>query len=297
MKMNTKMTKVNGINIRYLDVPNEGKEAIFLLPYGGALIGMWNGVIPYLKDDFRVVALDQRCHGFSDKPDECHIDDMANDLAALMDHLEIDKAYIVGSSLGADTAIALAANYPEKVIAMVLDGGLYDLVGPDSKDQILTDEAIEKARNKLKDIILKGPVKLYDSKEECLQAQKEAWEKEGVTWTDILQVQSEDEIFQDENGKFRTPQEGKDSWNFIWPLYDVRFQEYFDKITCPILWLPDETEAPNEIVQKNLKKYAKNLKYHKIVTIEGSIHAYTAVLKPEEFSKETLSFIEEVKGL
>jgi len=172
MKMDTKMTKVNGINIRYLDIPNEGKETIVLLPYGGALIGMWNGVIPYLKNDYRIVALDQRCHGFSDKPDECHIDDMANDLAALMDQLGIDKALIAGSSLGADTAISLAANYSEKVLAMVLDGGFYDIVGPDSKDQILTDEDIEKARSKLKEIILKNPVKLYDSREECLQTKR-----------------------------------------------------------------------------------------------------------------------------
>jgi len=239
MKMNTKMTKVNGINIRYLDIPNEGKETIVLLPYGGALIGMWNGVIPYLKNDYRIVALDQRCHGFSDKPDECHIDDMANDLAALMDQLGIDKAFIAGSSLGADTAISLAANYSEKVIAMVLDGGFYDIVGPDSKDQILTDEDIEKARSKLKEIILKNPVKLYDSREECLQTIKEGWEKEGVKWSEVLRLQAEDEIYEDKDGKFRTPSEGKTTWNFVWPLYEVRFQEYFDKITCPVLWLPD----------------------------------------------------------
>lgn len=297
MKMDTKMTKVNGINIRYLDIPNEGKETIVLLPYGGALIGMWNGVIPYLKNDYRIVALDQRCHGFSDKPDECHIDDMANDLAALMDQLGIDKALIAGSSLGADTAISLAANYSEKVIAMVLDGGFYDIVGPDSKDQILTDEDIEKARSKLKEIILKNPVKLYDSREECLQATKEGWEKEGVKWSEVLRLQAEDEIYEDKDGKFRTPSEGKNTWNFVWPLYEVRFQEYFDKITCPVLWLPDEAEAPHEIVQRNLKKWAKNLRHHKIVTIKGSVHAYTPVLEPEAFSKETLTFIEEVKKL
>ncbi len=297
MKMNTKMTKVNGINIRYLDIPNEGKETIVLLPYGGALIGMWNGVIHYLKNDYRIVALDQRCHGFSDKPDECHIDDMANDLAALMDQLGIDKAFIAGSSLGADTAISLAANYSEKVIAMVLDGGFYDIVGPDSKDQILTDEDIEKARSKLKEIVLKNPVKLYDSREECLQTIKEGWEKEGVKWSEILRLQAEDEIFETEDGKFRTPSEGKTTWNFIWPLYEVRFQEYFDKITCPVLWLPDEAEAPHEIVQRNLKKWTKNLRHHKIVTIKGSVHAYTPVLEPEAFSKETLTFIEEVKKL
>lgn len=295
--MDTKMTKVNGLNIRYLDIPNEGKETIVLLPYGGALIGMWNGVIPYLKKDYRILSLDMRCHGFSDKPDECHIDDMADDIAALMDKQGIEKAYIVGSSMGADAAISFAARYPEKAIAMVLDGGLYDLVGPDSKDQILTEEAIDEARNKLKEIILKKPVKLYDSREDYLEYLKKAWEEEGVSWSEVLRIQAEDELFETKKGKFRTPSEGKTTWNFIWPLYDVRFQEYFNKITCPILWLPDEAEAPNDIVQRNLKKYSKKLKHHKIVTIEGSVHAYTAILKPEDFSKETLTFIEEVRRL
>ncbi len=291
------MTEVNGINIRYLDLPNKGKEAIILLPYGGALLGMWNGVIPYFKKNYRILTLDMRCHGYSDKPDDCHVDDMAKDVAVLMDQVGIKKAYIVGSSLGAEAAISLAANYPEKVIALVLDGGLYDIVGPDSKTQILTDDAIEKARSELKERIFKRKVKLYDSKEDCIATIKDSWEKEGFEWTDVLRKQAEDEIYQDTNGKFGFQQDPKYSWNFIKPLYEIRFQDYFDKITCPVLWLPDEAEAPNEIVQRNLQKYAKNLRYHKIVTIKGSVHAYTALLKPEEFSKETLTFIEEVQGL
>lgn len=297
MKMDTKITKVNALNIRYLDIPNDRKETIVLLPYGGGLLGMWNGVIPYLKNDFRILTLDMRCHGFSDKPEECHNDDMVSDVAALMDQLGMEKAYVVGSSLGANVAIGLAANHSEKVIAMVLDGGLYDIVGPDSKDQILTEEDIKKAKNELKEIILKKPVKLYDSREECLQAFKDSWKEEGISWTEVLRIQAEDEIYETKDGKFRTPQEGVFAWSFIEPLYEIRFQDYFDKITCPILWLPDETEAPIEIVQRNLKKYAKNLNYHKIVTIKGSVHAYTALLKPEVFSKETLTFIEEVKRL
>ena len=294
--MDTKMIMANGINLRYLDMPNEGKDTIVLLHYGGATLGVWNGVIPYCKNDYRIVALDLRCHGFSDTSEECHIDDMANDVAALMDNLGIEKAYIIGSSLGADAAISLATNHSEKVIAMVLDGGLYDIVGPDSKEETKAAEEIDKAKNDLKERILARPIKLYDSREDYLQANKEAWEKH-YPWSDVVRIATEDEILETKEGKFRSPQDPEVIWNYIVPLYEVRFQDYFEKITCPILWLPDEKESPDEIVQRNLKKYAKNLKYHKIVTLEGSVHAYTCLLKPEEFSKETLAFIEEVKGL
>ena len=61
--------------------------------------------------------------------------------------------------------------------------------------------------------------------------------------------------------------------------------------------MPDETESDNEIVKRNLKKYAINLPYHKIVTLEGSVHAFTCMIKPKEFAKEVLKFFKEVKEL
>ncbi len=294
--MDTKMILANGINLRCLDMPNKGKDAIVFIPCGGGTIGMWNGLIPYFKNDFRIVALDMRCHGFSDRPEECHLDDMANDIAAVMEVLEIEKAYIIGSSLGAEVALSLAANYPEKVIAMILDGAFYDIVGPDSKDQIVTEEAIAEHKSKLKKVILSREIKEYDSKEEYIQADKEAWEKH-YPWSEIVHIAAEDEIMETEDGKFRTNVDPNVTWRFIDPLYDVVFQDYFDKITCPILWLPDEAETPLEIVQKNLVKYAKNLKYHKIITLKNSVHAYTCMLNPEDFYKESMIFIDEVKGL
>jgi 2-succinyl-6-hydroxy-2,4-cyclohexadiene-1-carboxylate synthase len=295
--MDTKMIKANDISLRYLDIQNEGKDTIIFLHYGGSTLGVWNGVIPHFKKNYRIIAFDLRCHGFSDKPtDKCHMDDMAADAAAIMDKLGIARAFIVGSSLGADTAISLAANYPDKVIAMALDGGLYDIVGPDSKDGITSEEEIKKKQDDLKNRIFSRPVTLYDSKEDFINTQKESWEKH-FPWSDVIQKATEDEIFETEDGKFRTPQTPEEIWSYIEPLYDVRFQDYFDKITCPILWLPDEKEAPNEVVQRNIKKYAKNIKYFKVVTIEGSVHAYTCLLKPVELSTEINTFFDEVKGL
>ena len=294
--MDTKMILANGVNLRCLDMPNKGKDAIVFIPCGGGTIGMWNALIPLFKKDFRIIALDPRCHGFSDRPEKCHLDDMANDIAALMDTLEIEKAYIIGSSLGAETALSIAANYPEKVIAMILDGAFYDIVGPDSKDQIITEEAIAETKSKLKKVILSREIKEYDSKEEYIKADKEAWEKH-YPWSEIVHTAAKDEIMETEDGKFRTNVDPNVTWRFIDPLYDVVFQDYFDKITCPILWLPDEAESPLEIVQKNLVKYAKNLKYHKIITLKNSVHAYTCMLNPEDFYKESMIFIDEVKGL
>ncbi|NHK31691.1 MAG: alpha/beta hydrolase [Asgard group archaeon] len=296
--MKTLITKVNGINIRYYELKNEGKETIVLLHFGGATLVTWNGVIPYLKDNFHLVALDLRCHGYSDQDiDSCHFDDMARDVNALMDYLKIDKAYIVGSSLGADVAVSFAALFPKRTIAIVLDGGIYDMVGPDSKDQIITEDEISKARDKLKEQILGGETKEYNSKEDYIEYCKKGWASESIPWSDIIEEYEMDKIAQTDNGKYVSlPSKGA-IWKFIEPLYEIRFQDYFDKINCPVLWLPDEQECDFEIVKRNLKNYAVNLPYHKIVTLEGSVHAYTCMLKPKEFAEEVKKFIKEVKEL
>ncbi len=295
--MKTLMTKINGINIRYYESRNEGKDAIILIHFGGSTLASWNGVIPYLKDNFHLVALDLRCHGYSDQDVEtCHLDDMARDVNGLMDFLNIERAYIVGSSLGADVAISFATLFPNRTIAIVLDGGLYDLVGHDSKDQKISVDEINKYINELKEAF-SGPIKEYDSKEEYLKEMKNEWNNESVTYTTIIEKSDLDKIIQKENRKYAKIQTNEAIWKFLEPLFDIRFQEYFDKINCPVLWLPDENECDNEIVKRNLKKYSTNLPYHKIVTIKGSIHAYTCMIKAKEFSEEVLTFIEEVKGL
>lgn len=289
--------KANGIEIRIQEFKNEGKETIVFLHYGGSTLGVWNGVIPHFKENYNIIAQDLRCHGFSDKPvDECHIDDMAKDLVSIMDQLKVEKAHLVGSSMGADVAISFAAHYPNRVTSLVLDGGLYDIVGPDSKDQVLTKEAIEKARNDLKERILARPRKYYDSKEEYLAKNKEGWEKY-FPWSDVIRIATEDEIMETDDGRFTNTQAPEEIWSYIEPLYDIQFADYYKKFNCPILWLPDEKEKDNEIVLRNLKNYAENKKYSKKITLEGSVHAYTCLLKPEEFSNEIMQFYEEIKGL
>ena len=125
---------------------------------------------------------------------------------------------------------------------------------------------------------------------------KEGWEK-FFPWSDVVRIATEDEITETEDGKYTGPQSPKEIWSYIEPLYGVRFTEYFKKFNCPILWLPDEKEQDNEIVLRNLENYAKDKKYTKKVTLKGSVHAYTCLLKPEEFSNEISKFYEEIKGL
>jgi len=73
----------------------------------------------------RAIALDNRGHGASSKlyePSAYHSATMAEDVRALLDHLSIERADVMGYSMGARIAAFLAVNHPERVSSVVLGG-------------------------------------------------------------------------------------------------------------------------------------------------------------------------------
>jgi pimeloyl-ACP methyl ester carboxylesterase len=85
----------------------------------------WDLVVPGLAG-LPVVALDQRGHGDSDRPDGPYDGEtVAADALTALDALGISRAVVVGHSWGASTALRLAADAPERVLAVVaIDGGI-----------------------------------------------------------------------------------------------------------------------------------------------------------------------------
>jgi pimeloyl-ACP methyl ester carboxylesterase len=84
---------------------------------------MWFHQIPALQNRFRVIAYDRRGHGLTDAPataTEYSAAHLARDLVGVLDALKIERAAIVGFSLGGGPALALAASKPERVSRLVL---------------------------------------------------------------------------------------------------------------------------------------------------------------------------------
>jgi 3-oxoadipate enol-lactonase len=82
---------------------------------------IWSGFAAGLTDRFDVIAVDARGHGASGwdgKP--FGIDDLADDVIALLDRLELASACVIGMSMGGSTAVSLAGRHPDRVDAMVL---------------------------------------------------------------------------------------------------------------------------------------------------------------------------------
>ena len=111
--------RVNGINI-YYRVQGKGEPLILIMGLGGEC-GDWILQVYAFKKYYRVVTFDNRGVGKSDKPGEPYtIKTMADDTVGLMDHLGIDKAHILGVSMGGMIAQEVAINYPKRVKKLIL---------------------------------------------------------------------------------------------------------------------------------------------------------------------------------
>ncbi len=122
--------QVNQIELQIREYEQEG-DAIIFLHFSGVNLMMWQRIIPYFQEHYRLILVDLRGHGKSDKPETgYHMDEMARDVIGVMQHLKLERAHIVGSSLGAEVGLSIAANYPEKVISLVCDGALCSEYGP-----------------------------------------------------------------------------------------------------------------------------------------------------------------------
>jgi pimeloyl-ACP methyl ester carboxylesterase len=111
--------RVNDIEL-YYEVHGEGSP-LLLIPGLGVDIRFFRGIIADLATSCRVVAFDPRGAGRSDKPDVPYsIDGMANDAAALLDHLGIDRTTVLGCSMGGRTALMLALDHRSLVDRLVL---------------------------------------------------------------------------------------------------------------------------------------------------------------------------------
>jgi aminoacrylate hydrolase len=81
----------------------------------------WQGIVPELAKHFRVITHDHRGLGNSDAwAGEYSVNQIANDVLGLMDRLQIERAHIVGHSLGGAVAQALAADHPQRVAGLVI---------------------------------------------------------------------------------------------------------------------------------------------------------------------------------
>ncbi len=116
----------NGVKIHFED-QGSGDPAILVHGFASKAEHNWGltGWYKTLTPHYRVIALDCRGHGASDKPQDVKAyggTTMEDDVTRLMDHLGIERALLMGYSMGGRIAMGLLARHPERFRAVVLGG-------------------------------------------------------------------------------------------------------------------------------------------------------------------------------
>jgi len=126
----------NGLRIHYTD-EGEGAPVILLHGLGVNSHVNWRspGIVQRLAQNHRVVAMDHRGHGLSEKPHDPakYGVEMVEDVVRLMDHLGIRRAHIVGYSMGGFIALKLLTTHPERFLTATIAGAGYE--APSEEDR------------------------------------------------------------------------------------------------------------------------------------------------------------------
>lgn len=132
---NLKVSKVMDISLYYQE---KGKGEPFILLHGNGENGNYfNNQIEYFSNRYRMIAVDTRGHGKSPRGTKPFtMEQFAKDLNELMINLKISKAILLGFSDGANIAMKFALKYPDKIKALILNGGNLNTKGVKRRIQL-----------------------------------------------------------------------------------------------------------------------------------------------------------------
>lgn len=141
-------TASDGARIHYMEL-GAGTPVVLIHGYTANAEWKWfkPGIAPVLAKHYRVVAIDARGHGRSDKPHDPakYGPQMAEDVIELMDHLGIEKAHVHGYSMGGGILTQILARHPERVITAIYGGSGVAETDPARQAEVPPDPDPEKA--------------------------------------------------------------------------------------------------------------------------------------------------------
>ncbi|SRR6266849_1578602 len=127
---------VNGLKM-YYEIHGKGDPVVLLHGSFMTITNNWTGMIAQLSKSRQVIAVEMQGHGrTADINRDFSYENLADDIAALLDYLKIKRADVLGYSLGGGVAMQVAIHHPEKVRKVVSISAVFRLDG-------LVKEAVE----------------------------------------------------------------------------------------------------------------------------------------------------------
>ncbi|MCQ1530532.1 alpha/beta fold hydrolase [Lutispora saccharofermentans] len=276
-----------GINVRY---SLNDKSVVLFLHFSGGNLNMWEGILPQFENKYSIIVPDFRGHGKSDKPlAGYHIDDMANDIYLLLEKLNVERCHIVGSSMGAEVGLSLAASHPELVLSLICEGALYNEFGEYGLFNGTRDE-IQHRKQVMRAELAEREERVFKTKEEYIEEKRAELAQQGL-WNEYFLAFFEHNLQQMQNGNFTYCYLNHIRTEYVQKYWDVKFEQYYKKVKCPILFLPSEEEWKDEKIRSILSAFTSLLDTYEIEHIENSIHAYVWMQLPLTAGEVVKGFI------
>jgi pimeloyl-ACP methyl ester carboxylesterase len=237
-----------------------------------------------LAPRYRIIAMDLRGRGLSEKPPTGYsIAHHCQDIRVLLENLGVERAVIMGHSLGALIALAFGAKHPERVECLILVDGAGKL-SAEQTEKVFA--GIQPTLDRLG--------KVFPSSEAYLDLMK----KNPLLqpWSPALETYYLYEIEDVEDG-VRSRVQPEHIKEEAENLGNLDVAEFYPQIKCPVLILrategmlgPDDILLPKKVVERMLQEIPDA----RCVDLQGSNH-YSIVLQPNEARDQAIrSFLEE----
>jgi pimeloyl-ACP methyl ester carboxylesterase len=265
-------------------------ETIVFLHFGGSNMTMWNRVIPVFKDKYHLVLVDIKGHGKSSKPDkEYHIDVLGKEIMEVLDFLNIYKTNIIGSSIGAEIGLSMSANYPERVLSLVCEGALHSEFseygswsGTEKEFNIYIESRIQQS-----EVV---PERYYDTKEKLVDASRQVFEPYGW-WNEWVEAEKTYDACKISDNKYRTSWSKAAILDYSRYYFSYKFEDYYKRISCPLLMLPGAELLKNEKAKAAMYKLSSLSPNSVVIIVKDWVHPYGWMLSPDEMCAVVLEFI------
>ena len=220
----------NGFTFHLLDWGGRGEWLVGL--HGlASQAHIWDLTAPQLIDSFRFIAVDQRGHGLSDKPDSGYdFSTISADLDAVLNALEIDRAMLIGHSWGGNVALQYAVDQPDLVTGLVLIDGGFLQIG-DQRDWPTTAKFLE-------------PPDLIGTPLDEFQANLKMWL--GAAWSPEAEAITLQNFEVRADGTIAPHLSKSNHMQVVRAIWEHRPSELWARVQCPVLMIPAVAPEPHD---------------------------------------------------
>ncbi|TBU83305.1 3-oxoadipate enol-lactonase [Pseudomonas daroniae] len=247
----------------------QGQGTPVLLIHGlGSSTLDWELQIPVLATQYRVIALDVRGHGRSDKPRQRYrIADFASDAAALIEHLKLAPVHLVGISMGGMIGFQLGVDSPHLLRSLTIVNSGPEVKAKKPSDYLEIAKRWTLSRLLSLDTIAKALARLLFPKPEQAELRRKVEER----WP------------RNDKRAYLASLDAIIGWGV---------RERLSRITCPTLVISADRDY-TPVAQK--QAYVDELPNARLLIIADSRHA-TPLDQPEHFNRSLLAFLHEVEN-